>query len=279
MRKSSFRRWGSAVMGVLLGTFAIVAESSAQTSSTWDTLRKRGSILVGATQAEPWYFKDPLTGKWDGVAIRISDDLAKALGVKIEVVETTWGNAVAALQANQIDLMYVLDATPERAVAIDFIQTPLLYYALAVLHRPDLKVTDWKDLDGKTSISVAVGTSIDRFLTETLKNANIVRLPSNDEVVAAFQSGRADAAAMFHPALLVMQKKVGMGTLTLPKPVLSSPSSIGLRREPDKTWRDFLTTSISYYYQSGRIQKHYEEFLTARGIDPNSVPPIMRERM
>jgi polar amino acid transport system substrate-binding protein len=127
-----------AAFGALLG---LSTPALAQSTSTWDTIKKRGTILVGATQAEPWYYKDPLTGKWDGVALRISEDIAKAMGVKVEVVETTWGNAVAALQANQIDMMYVLDATPERAVAIDFIQGPLLYYALAVLHRPEMKVS------------------------------------------------------------------------------------------------------------------------------------------
>jgi polar amino acid transport system substrate-binding protein len=217
---------GAAVLGLpfVMGS----ARAQSGPASTWDAIKKRGSILLGATQAEPWYFKDPLSGKWDGVALRITDDLAKALGVKVEVVETTWGNAVAALQAGQIDLMYVLDATPERAVAIDFIQTPLLYYALAVLHRPDLKAADWADLDSdKVSISVSAGTSIERFLTETVKNAKQIRLPTNDEVVAAFQSGRSDAAAMFHPALMMLQKKVGMGTLTLPKPVLARRRASG----------------------------------------------------
>jgi len=46
--------------------------------------------------------------------------------VELETVEVTWGTAVSALQANQIDIMFVLDATPERALAIDFPSQPLL---------------------------------------------------------------------------------------------------------------------------------------------------------
>jgi len=48
------------------------------------------------------------------------------LRVELETVEVTWGTAVSALQANQIDIMFVLDATPERALAIDFPSQPLL---------------------------------------------------------------------------------------------------------------------------------------------------------
>ena len=267
------------MLGAVLG-LGLLSGLPAQAQSTWDAIKQRGSFRVGATQAEPWYFKDPATAKWDGFSIRVANDIAKAMKVETTVVETSWGNAIAALQANQIDLMFVLDATPERAMAVDFIQTPLLYYALAVLHKPGLKVTDWKDLDRKeVTIATTIGTTIDRFVTENLKNATVTRVPNNDEVVAQFQSGRADVASLFHPPLIALQKKVGMGVITLPKPVRASPSSVAVRREADKTWRDYLTTSIGYYYQTGQLQRHYEEFLTSRGIDPKTVPPIVRELM
>ena len=64
--------------------------------------------------------------------------MADALGVKFEPVEVTWGNAIAALQGDKIDIMFMLDATPEREQAVDFPKTPLLYYSLAVLARDDL---------------------------------------------------------------------------------------------------------------------------------------------
>jgi polar amino acid transport system substrate-binding protein len=70
-----------------------------------------------------------------------------------------------------------------------------------------------------------------------------------------------------------------MGTITLPKPVRASPSSVAVRQEADKTWRDWLTHAIGYWYATGRLQQHYEEFLKSRDIDPKSVPPIMRELM
>jgi len=43
--------------------------------------------------------------------------------------------------------MSMMDATPERAQAVDFPKTPLLFYSLAVLARDDLPVTTWADLD------------------------------------------------------------------------------------------------------------------------------------
>lgn len=115
--------------------------------------------------------------------------MADTLGVKLETVEVTWGSAIAALQANKIDTMFVLDATPKRALAVDFPAQPLLYYALAVLGREDLNMENWSDLnkDG-IKISVTQGTTMERYLTKYLPKAKILRFPSNGESVAAFQS-------------------------------------------------------------------------------------------
>ena len=64
---------------------------------------------------------------WRGIGPRLGEAIARAMDVRLELVELTWGNAVAALQANQIDTMFILDPTPERALAVDFVQSPGLF--------------------------------------------------------------------------------------------------------------------------------------------------------
>ncbi|WP_259916483.1 transporter substrate-binding domain-containing protein [Jannaschia sp. M317] len=90
--------------------------------------------------------------------------MAETLGIEYEPVEFTWGTAVAALEVDRIDLMFVLDATDARKVAVNFPETPLLYYALAVLARDDLDITKWYDLNSPDiSVSVPQATSMDAF--------------------------------------------------------------------------------------------------------------------
>lgn len=204
--------------------------------------------------------------------------MADTLGVKLETVEVTWGSAIAALQANKIDTMFVLDATPKRALAVDFPAQPLLYYALAVLGREDLKMDNWSDLnqDG-IKLSVTQGTTMERYVTKHLPKAKILRFPSNGESVAAFQSGRVDAVSLFHPPLIAMQKKMGKGKIVVPKPVRASASSAAVRKETDKRWRDWVNTAISYWYITGQSQKWYEDFLSDFGLDPKAVPAIKKE--
>jgi polar amino acid transport system substrate-binding protein len=246
--------------------------------STWDSIHKRKSLKIGVVQAPPWFLKDPVSGQWSGFGYSVGKAMAETLGVKLETVEVTWGSAIAALQANKIDIMFVLDATPKRALAVDFPAQPLLFYALAVLGREDLSMENWSDLnkDG-IKLSVTQGTTMERYVTKHLPKAKILRFPSNGESVAAFQSGRVDAVSLFHPPLIAMQKKMGKGKIVVPKPVRASASSAAVRLEQDKRWRDWVNTAISYWYVTGESQKWYEEFLSDFGLDPKAVPAIQKE--
>ena len=182
---------------------ALVSAAAAQQPSTWNAIQERGSLRIGATQAPPWHLKDPQSGDWSGLGIAVGRAMAETLGVELEIVEVTWGQAIAALQADKIDV--------------------------------------------------------------------------NSENVAAFQSGRADAASLFHPPLIALQKQMGKGRIVLPQPIRASASSAAVRREADKTWRDWVSTATAYDYETNQTQVWYDEFLESFGVDPDATPPIRKE--
>lgn len=252
----------------------------AQSGGTLEQIKQRGSLRVGVTQAPPWYSKDPKNGEWaSGVGVSMGKAMASALGVKFEPVEVTWGTAIAALQGGKIDIMYMMDATPERAQAVDFPQTPLLYYSLAVLARDDLPVSKWSDLN-QPSVRIAVpqASSMDKFLSENVSKATIQRFPGNAEAIAAFQAGRADAVCLFHPPLLAARQRLGTGKIVVPTPAQSQASSAAVRKD-DKAFLAFVDKSLADYYKSGQTQKWYEEFLVGFGLNPKASPPVMKEML
>ena len=254
--------------------------SRAQAAGTLDQVKQRGSLRVGVTQAPPWYSKDPKSGEWSsGLGVSMGKAMAKELNVKFEPVEVTWGTAVAALQGGKIDIMYMIDATPERAQAVDFPQTPLLYYSMAVLARDDLKVATWADLNQPAvRIAVPQASSMDKFLTENVGKATIQRFPGNTEAIAAFQAGRVDAVCLFHPPLLAARQRLGAGKIVVPTPAQSQPSSAAVRKD-DKAFLAFVDKSLATYYKAGQTQKWYEEFLVGFGLDPKAAPPVMKEML
>ena len=174
--------------------------------------------------------------------------------------------------------MFVLDATPQRALAVDFPVQPFFYYAQGVLLRDGVTAQSWNELDKpEVTIGVALGTAPDRDITARLHHAAIKRFPGLDAAVLAFQSGQLTALCFYHPALVLMQKKTRTGTVILPTPIRYSSTSAGVRREADKTWRDWLGTTLDFYYTTGQTQQMYETYLRSRDIDPTKAPSLMRE--
>ncbi len=272
---------------ILLSAWLIAALSAAgfaqaaENMSTWDQIQKSGVVRVGCANSEPWYYKDPATGKWSGIGPGITELLAEDLGVEWECVETTWGNAVAGLQANQFDMMVALDATPKRALSIDFPNGTLLYYAVGVLAQPNMKVVKWSEMNNPdTQVAVPLGTSNDRAISAMLPDAKFERTKGSAEAIASFAAGRADVVGGGVMWLMMQNRALGgQGQVIIPKPASASTTSVGVRREDDKRWRDWLGVAIDFYYHRGKTVKVYEDFLVSRGIDPATAPGIKLEDM
>jgi len=258
--------------GVLAMPFAARAEG------TLEAVKKRGTLRVGVTQAPPWFSKDPKSGQWSsGLGVFFGKAMADKLGVKMETVEVSWGNSIAALQADKIDIMFMIDATPERKQAVDFPETPLLWYALAALTRDDLAVKTWEDLN-KAGVKIAVpqASSMDRFVTTHTAKADIQRFPDNAAAIAAFQSGRVDAVVLFHPPLLAARQKLGKGKLVVPTPAEWQASSTALRKG-DTEFATWVNQQLAENYKSGQTEKWYEQAVADFGLDPKLAPPVMKE--
>lgn len=153
----------------------------------------------------------------------------------------------------------------------------MLYYALGVMSRDALPVTAWAELDTPgTTIAVPLGASMDRELTTRLPHAGIIRLRTNDEAILHCQSGRSRLLALFHPALLAYRLRIGQGVVVVPRPAVSAVAGAGVRREADKTWRDYLTTVLTYHCEAGTTERLYREYLASRGMDPAAAPGITK---
>lgn len=267
---------------ILAGATAIGLASSApafaQSDGTMQQVKDSGKLRIGVTSAEPWFYKDPMSEEWTGVGVSMGERMAEDLGVEMVPVETSWSNAVAALQANQIDMMFVLDPTEERRKALDFPDNPLFYYAMGALVREDFEGTTWDDLDQPgTRIGVTLGTSLDRNVTEMMDEAGISRFSSNDEAIAAFAAGRVDAVVQFHPALVVQSSRLQLGEVLLPEPVEPVATSVGLRQDTDGVFRSWVNETIGEFYEAGVPDEIFDEYLQSKGIDPEGIPGLVKE--
>ena len=73
--------------------------------------------------------------------------------------------------------------------------------------------------------------------------------------------------------------RIGQGQVVVPKPAVTSVAGAGIRRETDKTWRDYLTSVLTFYYENGTTEDFYRAYLATRGLDPAAIPGITKESL
>ncbi|RUM24146.1 amino acid ABC transporter substrate-binding protein [Rhizobium vallis] len=257
------------VLGLLFAASAGYANAQSQEGSGyWQDIQKSGVLRCGAAVAPPHVIRDPQTGEYSGTFVDLCKKFASdALGVKAEIVDTTWDNIVAGLQANRWDLSMALNQNPKRAMAIAFSQ-PVVEYQVSGLYdkanpkfsQPPKSITD-VDVAGVTIILMS-GTSIDGTLSPQIKNATILRLPDIDATRLALSSRRGDI--LFDDsdsnALFSATGKDRWVTLN-PEPAISKQGiAFGLRRSAsysDIQSLNFFIQEKSAIGEIDRIAKGY----------------------
>ncbi|MFA6264136.1 MAG: transporter substrate-binding domain-containing protein [Pseudolabrys sp.] len=266
---------GAGAVGATALTLASGVAKAQGAQNTFDRVMAAKKVRVGAVAAGlPWWYRDNATGKWGGQFYDISSALATDMDVKLELVETTWGNAILDLQSDKIDVMFGLNPTPQRAMVVDF--TGKVYdSALVVIARPGFDPKTWNDLnDPKVKISVDVGSAHDQVASRLCPKAQLVKFKSIDEATLALRSQRVDAQCIFWMGgIRAVKKDPQLGKVIVPQPLFGSTSNAAVRREADKTWRDFLTTWIVYSQGLGIIRTAVVNSLEHVGLSLDDIPP------
>lgn len=250
------------------------AVSVAQTSKV-DEIRARGTLrMAGILNEDPYFSKDPRTGEWRGFAVEMARDIAANIGVKLEVVESSWANSILDVQSGKVDLALALTALPKRALSVHF--TAPTYYNSFVIISPKASMKDktWAQLnDPSVTIAVDLGSAQDQITKQMLPKAKILRFKTRDEAVIALTSGKADAVINTVLNGMVMTKKnAALGKVYVPQPLLSSPSVIGLNYKTDDTWKQFVTAWADYNRRVGNNQTWILKGLEPFGISLDDLP-------
>jgi polar amino acid transport system substrate-binding protein len=261
-----------------VATAASLASSAANAQAaqnTFDRIRANRRMRLGAVQnSAPWFVRDPASGNWGGHFHTIGAALAADMDVQLEIVETTWGNAVLDLQADKIDVMFGLNPTPRRAMAADF-SNPVYDSALVVIARANFEVRTWADLNRpEVRIAVDNGSAHDQVATRLCPRAQIIRFRTIDEAMLALRTGRADVQSIFWMGgVRAVKSDPTIGRVVVPTPFFGSTSNAAFRREADKTWRDFVNTWIGYARGMGLIREAVVQSLTAVNVTEADIPP------
>ena len=187
----------SAVVAAIVAGSAILPAHAQSEEGYWQTVQKNGVLRCGAAVAPPHVIRDPQSGEFSGTFVDLCKQFADVLGVKAEMVDTSWDNIVAGLQADRWDLSMALNQNPKRGMAIAFSEPVVQFQVTGLYDKANPKFANAPvtvaDID-KAGITIILmsGTSIDQTLTPQIKNATILRLPDIDATRLALSSRRGD---------------------------------------------------------------------------------------
>lgn len=243
--------------------------------STLERIRRTKTLRIAALVGEPPYFvRDPMTKEWSGACVEMAKDIANILDVKLEYVDSTYGNSVIQLQTGKVDVALALTATPQRALSIGFTH-PTYLHPYGVVAADGINVNKWADLnDPNLRIAVDLGSTQEMAARRFAPDAQITAFASRDEVMMALQTKKVDCAVF--AALLgltAVKKNPSIGKFSmLTDPVLGLTSNFAFAKETNTDWRDFLNVWMDYNRDLGQISAWIMGSLKLAGIEPEDIP-------
>ena len=228
-------------------------------------IKERGVLRVGtAGDYQPMSYLDPETRRYVGFDAELAEDLADALGVELEYVETSWPTLMADTLAGKFDLaicgITITDARQEQALMSDGYlgngKTVLCraedagrYTSLSAINRPEVRVME------------NPGGLNEKFARENLPNATLIIHDVNQEIPGLVAAGEADVMIT---EIMEAGYYVGQDS-RLAAPLIYAPFTQGqlgvLMPKGSETLLDYVNAFLAQEKASGRIDALAEEYI------------------
>ena len=172
------------------------ASAPGPASSRLDEILARGTLRVGSTgDYKPFSYRAAGADRFVGLDIALAGELAKSLGVALQVVPTTWGAMMSDLAGDRFDLAVggvsvTLERQKKALFSIPVLRdgkTPIArcedtprYQTLADIDRPEVRLI------------VNPGGTNERFARARAPHASLIVYPDNVTIFDRIVDGQAD---------------------------------------------------------------------------------------
>ena len=197
--------------------------------------------------------------------IDVMDGFAASIDVEVEIVETTWGNMVAGVQAGRWDISSGLNRNPQRALALNY-SIPIWSYEIGLLYdtnnpkiSADMASLADFDVEGMT-IAVMQGAAGDLSVSPQIENARILRLDGANEGRLAIIAKRADVFATDSDIhRITVAQNPDWAVQVLPNPAIAKQGiAFGLRNSVPLEDIQVLDIYLEEQIATGAVQRLYE---------------------
>ncbi len=266
MRKKAFLAVAAlAALGALLPRLA--------TADVMADIKSKGVLVVG-TKADyrPFGYLDP-AGKVIGFEPDLAADVAKRLGVKLEIVPVVASNRIQFLQQGKIDMMIAtMSDTPERAKIVDIVQPDYYASGTNVLVKKSENLKTWEQLKGK-NVCLIQGSFYNKELQEKYGIVGVA-FPGTAEAYAALKNGNCVAFAYDDTAIVGEMLKPEWAGYEMPlASILLQPWGLAVK-QGEKGFADFMAKVVTDWHKTGFIEGLEKKY----GIKPTAFAADMHAK-
>ena len=242
----------------LLGT-----ERAVGFESKLNTITQKKQLRVGWANWYPYIYIDKDTNEITGFTSDFYVEMARVLKVELVWVEDKWATLVAGLAADKYDLICNANKALSRLLVAEYAgpitRTNMRYLVRKEDVGPDKTFQTWKTVDQKgVKIGLAMGTTADKKLTDSIKNAEIVRLPGDPEVILGIRTKKVDVYATDEMTLILLEKEYPELTIL---PGVWSSSEMGLYvPQGDQVLLNWVNWFIWDMKRKGKIQEWLDKY-------------------
>ncbi len=238
-RVTQLFKW-TVIVVLCLSLCAVVSAGEIQkklaAESTIEKIIREGKMRVGMSTFVPWAMQDK-NGKWVGFEIDVATQLAKDMGVKLELVPTKWDGLIPSLLTGKMDVIIAgMSGTPTRALKINF-SIPYDYAVQNIVAHKELakgftKAADFNRPD--VTVITRLGVTANETIRKLMPKAKKREFPDEGSMIQELLNGKAHAVLVSAPLPAHTALKYPDKLFLIDTPLASEPISFGVRKgDPD----------------------------------------------
>lgn len=264
-----------ALMGILVGVLSLglVACSSDKSgsgdskkaTSQLEQIQEKGKLVIGTSADYPPYeFHTVIDGKDTivGFDVNIAEEIAKEIGVELEIKDMKFDGLLAALQGGTVDMVVAgMSPTEERKQAVNFTDTYYNGKNSILINKANLdkytKVEDLKDL----KIGAQKSSIQESFAIDVIGATNIKGLSKISDVILELKNGNVDAVVVSEQAVtgyLKQYPELVYANIDLGEDT-SEGSAIAVKKSEDNSLIEASNKVLSSLKSANKIQEFVDK--------------------
>lgn len=245
------------------------AANSSATSSSDDILSKikaKGKLVVGLNaEFAPFEFHTMADGKdkLAGFDLDLAKEIAKDMGVELEIKELSFDALLTTLQSGQVDVIISgLSATEERRKTVDFSDTYYQGTEVLLTTKGNLdKFNSFNDLKDK-KIGIQLSSLQDKLMQSLLPNGKYTKIDSMNTLFLSLKSNQIDGivtskvvsemAVAANPDFVIADK------VQIDDSSLNSPGVAVAMRKGSASLQTQINGTVKRLKESGQMQSYID---------------------